>query len=150
MTLRQFTISDFEEVADMHYAFITEVFSDKRKISPKYFFYKEVQSWIANKKHIVLACKDKKIVGYSMSYIDEFNGLTEPIYTCEVAYVKPEHRKSRAAYMLYKNGYNVGMELGMNINTSGRVVNGVSSMMKKHFNLEEQFINFEGVNDGKK
>ena len=148
MHLREFTLDDFEEVVGMYYDFTYDLFADKREISPKYFFYKQVINWVNDKKHIILACKDSEIVGFSMSYIDEFNGLTRPIYTCEIAYVKPSHRKTRAAYMLYKNGYNMGKELGLNIHTNGRVSNGVAKMMKKHFELEEQFINFEGVHNG--
>ena len=83
-----------------------------------------------------------------MCYIDEFGGLTEAIYNCEYAYVKPEFRKTKAAYLLYHNAYNYSKELGLNVVTNGRVENGVSKMMKKHFDLQQQFINFERVNNG--
>lgn len=146
--LREITLEDYEEVVKMYFDFTTEVFSDKRKISPIYFFYKEVTNWINSNKHIILAYEGNKVLGFSFSYVDNFNGLTEDIYNCEIAYVKPEYRKTRAAYLLYKNGYNMSIELGLNIHTNGRVCNGVSDMIKKHFNLEEQFINFEGVYNG--
>ena len=148
MLLRKFNLDDFEEVVNMYYEFTKEVFGSTRTISPKYFFYKKVMDWINSGKHIILACKDDIVVGFTMCYVDEFDGLTSKIYTCEIAYVKPEYRKTRAAYMLYKNGYNMAKELGLNINTSGRVENGVSNLMKKHFNLKEKFVNFEGVNNG--
>ena len=150
MKIRTFVLDDYEEVVKMYFDFTTEVFSNRRTISPIYFFYKEITRWINSDKHIILACEDDKILGFSMSYVDSFNGLTQSIYNCEIAYVKPTYRKTRAAYMLYKNGYNMSKELGLNIHTNGRISNGVSKMMKKHFDLEEQFINFEGVNNGKR
>lgn len=148
MNIRKMNIDDYEEVVDMFYSFITEVFSDKRKISPKYFYYKEVMSWINLNKDVIIAYKDSTIVGFSMCYLDEFNGLTERVYTCEYAYVKPEYRNSRAAYMLYNNAYSYGKEKGLNIVTNGRIQNGVSNMMAKHFDLKEQFINYEGISNG--
>lgn len=143
MKLKEFKLNDYEDLVNMFYDFIVEVFAEDRDIAPKYFCYKEVMSWINNKKHIVLVGNDKETVGFSLSYIDEFNGLTNPIYTCEYAFVKPKYRKSRAAYLLYNNGSNVAKELNLNLVSNGRVENGVSNMMEKHFNLESKFINFE-------
>lgn len=143
MKLREFNLGDYEEVVNMYYEFTIEVFGDKRKISPKYFFYKSVIEWINSNKHIIVVCKDNEICGFSMSYIDECNGLTEPVYNCETCYIKQEFRNTRAAYLLYNNGYSVANDLRLNLLTNGRIRNGVSNMMKKHFDLEEQFINFE-------
>lgn len=149
MELRAFKLDDYEEVVDMLYSFMIEVFSEDRKISPKYFYYRQIQSWINQKKHIVLAVnKDNTIVGFSCCYIDEFDYLTESVYNCEYAYVKPEYRKTRAAYMLYKNGSSTAKELGLNLVSNGRIENGVDNMMEKHFNLQRKFTNFEGKYNG--
>lgn len=141
-------MNDFEEVVNMYYEFIKEVFGAKRKVSPKYFFYKEVMHWVNNKRDILLVVKGEDICGFSMCYLDSFNNLTEPVYNAECAYVKPEYRKTRAAYILFKNGYNYAKEKNLNLVTNGRIENGVADMMKKHFKLEEQFINFERINNG--
>ena len=147
MKLRKFNLNDYEEVVSMHHSFISEVFED-RKINPKYFFHKEVMSWINDSKDIVVAYKDETIVGYTMCYLDQFNGLTEPVYTAEICYVKPEYRKTKAAYLLYKNGYNYSIELGVPIVVSARVESGVDVMIEKHFNLEKEFITYKGVYNG--
>lgn len=148
MRIRRMEIGDFEEVVDMYYNFCKEVFGAKRKIAPKYFYYQMVTDWINSGKDIIIAYdKDCKTYGFSMCYKDVFNYLTEPVYTCEVAYVKPEYRNTRAAYMLFKNGYSYAKEQGLNIVVSGRVSNGVDKIIDKHFNLDKQTISFEGVNN---
>lgn len=144
ITLRRFTLDDYEELVDMHYSFVKEVF-DHRKISPKYFFYKEVIHWINSSRDIILACRDETIVGYTMAYIDEFGGLTEAVYNAEAAYVKPEHRKSKAGYLLFNNAYNYAKEIGLRVITNGKIDNGVSDMMSKHFNIEPRAINYERI-----
>jgi len=148
MIIREITLNDYEEVATMYHRFITEVFSEDRKISLIYFCYKMVIDWINDKKHIVVAEKNGVICGFSLCFVDDFNGLTEPIYNCDIAYVKPEYRKTRAAYLLYHNAYNIAKELGLNIHSQGRIENGVKDMMIKHFNLKEKFTVLEGVNNG--
>lgn len=144
MKLIPFSLEFYEDIVDMYYGFIVEVFGNNRKVSPKYFFYKEVQNWINQKKHIVIATNGVDVCGFSMCYIDEFNQLTEPVYNAEVCYVKPSYRNTRAAYLLYNNGYAKSKDLGLNIVTNGRVANGADKLTNKHFNLEQQFINFEG------
>jgi phage regulator Rha-like protein len=144
MEIRRFTLDDYEDVVGMHYDFIKEVFSD-RVISPKYFFYKEVGSWINDSKNIIVAYKGKTIVGYTLAYVDQFNGLTSPVYNAEIAYIKPEYRNSKAAYLLFKNTSDYAKEQNMTLITNGRIENGTASIMKKHFNLKEKLISFEGV-----
>lgn len=145
MKLRQITLDDYEEVVNMYYNFMIEVFGNKRQISPKYFYYKQVIDWINSNKHIIVAYNDKEICGFSLCYIDNMNGLTEDIYNAEVCYVKPEYRNTRASYMLYHNGSNMAKDLGLNLYVNGRIDNGVSKMIEKHFNLESTFINYERI-----
>lgn len=145
MTLRKFGLSDYEETVEMLYAFYKEVYSH-RKISPKYFYYQAVTHWINTKKDIVLvANKDNTIVGFSMCHIDDNGCLTEQTYCGEIAYVKPEYRKTRAAYLLYKNAVEYASEKGLTWVSSSRVENGVSDMVKKHFDCKEMFISLEGI-----
>lgn len=136
-------LDDYEEVVGMYYCLVKELFGDKREISPKYFFYKQVQNWINSGNDIVVSYSDNCVTGFSMCFKEEFFGLTEPYYNCEYCYVKPEYRKTRAAYILYNNAYEYSKELGMNIVASGRVNNGVDKMIGKHFDLDKRFITFE-------
>ena len=148
MKLRQFTLDDYEEIVNMYYEFNKEIFSSNRNISPKYFYYKQVIDWINSNKHIIIAENKGIIYGFSMCFIDEFNGLTNPIYNCEICYIKPEYRKTKAGYMLYNNGESMANELGLNILANGRVENGVDKMIEKHFNLQSMFINYERKYNG--
>ena len=148
MKLRQFTLDDYEEIVNMYYEFNKEIFSSNRSISPKYFYYKQVIDWINSNKHIIIAENKGIIYGLSMCFIDEFNGLTNPIYICEICYIKPEYRKTKAGYMLYNNGESMANELGLNILANGRVENGVDKMIEKHFNLQSMFINYERKYNG--
>jgi hypothetical protein len=70
MTLLSFRLEFYEDVVDMFYDFTTEIFGDKRKINSKYFFYRQVDKWIEDKRHIVLAVDNEDIVGFSMCYKD--------------------------------------------------------------------------------
>jgi len=143
MRLIPFSLEFYEDLVDMHHKFVMEVFGDKRRISPKYFFYKEVQKWIQEGHEIVLVVNDSEVAGYTMSYIDDYNGLTEPVYNGEIAYVKPEYRKTRAGYLLYNNVSQRAKDLNLNIMANGRVENMVDKMIEKHFSAEKTFITFE-------
>lgn len=148
MMLRPFFLSDYEAVVDMYYDFTREVFTE-RKIGYKYFFYKTVQEWIKKGNDIVLVTTDDgEIVGFSMAFYDDFGGLTEPFYNGEIAYVKPEYRKSKAAYLLYNNVVEVAKERNLLIVANGRVENGIDKMIKKHYKATPMFINFERKPNG--
>lgn len=147
MILSKFTLDDYEDVVDMFYMFINDVFNN-RKINAKYFFYKEVEYWIKNGYHIILAKnRDGINVGFTMCRIDNLSNLTEDVYVCDYCYVKEDYRNTRASYMLYKNGYNYAIENNLQLVVSGRINNGVSNMIEKHFNLKEKFKLYEGVNN---
>ena len=141
-TLRRMLLPDFEEVVDMYYNFTSDVYPE-RSIGERYFFYKEVMSWINNKRDVIIVEKDGTIVGFSLSYVDYNNGLTNPFYNGVIAYVKPEYRKTRAAYLLYKNMSDYAHENGLTVTANGLVTNGVSKMIGKHFECKEMFVNFE-------
>jgi GNAT superfamily N-acetyltransferase len=147
--LRKFQLDDYEVVVDMLYNFYIEVYGDMRKIGSKYFFYKEVAEWINSGKDIVIAEQDCDIAGFTLAYINDFGGMTEPVYYGEIAFVYPEYRKGRAAYMLYKNVVQYAQEIGLNLFSNGRVENKVSDMIEKHFNPKKMFINYERTKHGK-
>jgi hypothetical protein len=142
--LSKFQLSDYEQVVNMYYEFTKEVYPN-RKIGERYFFYKVVQKWINDGADIVIATEGVIPIGFSVCYKDEFGGLTESIYQCDIAYVKPHKRKSRAAYLLFNNGYEYAKQLGLKVSTSGRTSSKVDKMMMKHFNLTQTFTTLEGV-----
>ena len=145
MRLRKFTIKDYEVLVDMFYNFTCEIYSN-RAIGTKYAFYKLVDSWIEKKHDIVFAVNNSEdIVGFTVAYIDHNNGITEPVYLGDIAYVKPEYRKTRASYMLYKNVYEYSKELNMKIVSNSRIENGIDKMVQKHFNAIPKYIMMEGV-----
>jgi GNAT superfamily N-acetyltransferase len=128
----------------MFYNFTREIFGDKRRVNPKYFFHKEVQRWIEEGKDIVLAISDNgDVVGYSMAFVDKNQFLTEAVYNGEMAYVYPEYRKTRAAFMLYKNVVEYAKEQNLNLVANGRVENGVDAMIEKHFDCNKTFVSYE-------
>lgn len=143
MILRKFRLDDYEELVDMFYEFTSEVYSN-RKIGSKYFFYRAVQEWINDKKDIVVAVNNDTIVGFTLAYVDDLRGITEPVYQGDICYVREEYRNTRAAYMLYKNVYNYGKELGLIINSNGRISNGIDKMVMKHFKASAKFTIMEG------
>ena len=142
MILRKFTLSDYEEIVDMYYDFIKEVYST-RKIGSKYFFYRKINEFISDKCDIVIAEKDGIISGFTVSKIDDMGGITEPVYDGMIAYIKPKFRKGRTAYMLYNNVSEYAKELGIPLVSNSRIENGVNKMIKKHFNVQEKYIMFE-------
>ena len=143
MTLVPFRLEFYEELVDMFYKFTIELYGDKRRIGAKYFFYKTVNSWIEDGKDIIL-CLDGYIpVGFSVAYIDDYKGLTEPIYFGDICYIKEEYRKTRAGYKLYNNVVNVAKDLGLNIVANGRIENGIDKMIEKHFKPTKTFNTYE-------
>lgn len=143
MTIRKFQVDDFEELVEMYYNFICEVHHN-RKIGAKYFFYRKVMEWINKGLDIILADDNGKLAGFTLAYIDDMKGITEPVYQGDMCYVKPEYRKGRAAYMLYKNVYNYGKEQGLLVTSNGRIENGIDQMVIKHFNAKPTFQIIEG------
>ncbi len=142
MKLYNFTLPDYEELVDMYYEFTKDVYSE-RTMGERYFFHKEITSWIANRRDVVIAKKDGTIVGFTMGYADDNSGLTNRVYNGVIAYVKPEYRKTRAAYMLYMNVSERAKDLELTLMANGLVTNGVSDMIEKHFDCKEMFMNFE-------
>lgn len=139
--LREFTLDDYEELVDMFYEFYKE--TSIKTIYPKYFYYKDVISWIAKNKKIVLAVKGNMIIGFNTFYYTENNGLTEPYIFGEYCYVKPEYRNSRAAYLLYNNCVQYAAEHHLPMTAMGRIENGGDSIIKKHFKAMPTYITFE-------
>ena len=143
MKIRKFSIKDYEEVVNMHYEFCKEVYPN-RAIGAKYAFYLLIDKWITSNCDIVVAYNKDEICGFSMCFVNNMDGLTEPVYQAEIAYIKPQHRKGRAAYLLYNNAYQYAKEQELKIVTLSRTINKVDEMVNKHFNLNKTYIMYEG------
>ena len=142
MKLRRFSLNDYEELVDMYYEFAKEVYME-RKIGMRYSFYKSVDSWINEDRDIIVAYNGSELCGFTESYIDNNNGITEPVYMGEIAYTKPKYRKGRASYMLYNNVVEYAKQLGMTLVSFSRVENGVDKMVNKHFSPVKTYQQFE-------
>jgi hypothetical protein len=147
MRLFDFMLEDYEELVDMYYEFNREVYPD-RLIGHRYFYYKTIMEWIHSNKDVIIVKKNGTIVGFSMSFVNDNGGLTETVYSGEMAYVKPEYRKTRAAYLLYRNVSEVAIEKKLTLVANGLATNGVSDMIRKHFDCKEMFTNFERTYNG--
>lgn len=143
MTLEKFSLKYYEQLVSMYYRFTVEVYPD-RKIGYMYSFYRAVNEWIEKKHDIVLAIKDGYAVGFTVCFVNDMGGITEPVYVAEFAYVEPEYRNTRAGYLLYKNAYNYSKDINMKIVSMSRIENGVDKMVLKHFDVKPKYIMVEG------
>ena len=141
-SLRQFELDDFPELVSMFKELTREIYPN-RKIGADYFFYRSVLGWVQADKHIIIALKGEDIIGFSLCHI-ETSGITEPIYLGECAYVKPEYRRSKAAYLLYKNGSDKASELGLTLFSNAFIggLNHVDKIQEK-FGMKPMFIGYE-------
>lgn len=139
--IRPFNQLDYEEVVNMYYDFNTEIYPN-RIIGMKIRYYEKVLEWIKNKVHIVVSHKDDIITGFSMCYVDT-SGLTEPMYQCDICYVKPEFRKGRSAYLLYNNAVSFAKDNNIGIVSEARIENGTDEMCIKHFDMKPTYLRIE-------
>jgi hypothetical protein len=100
--VREYKESDFEEVVQMYYNMIIEVYPH-REFKAKQFFYNNVIRWIDSNYDIIVTSKDDIITGFALCYFDNMGGICEDYYQGECIYVKPEYRKGRSAYLMYKS-----------------------------------------------
>jgi len=65
------------------------------------------------KRDVVLCVNEKdEITGFSLGYVDD-PGFIKPYYYGDIAYVKPQFRKGRTAYLLYNNVVDYADQLGL-------------------------------------
>ena len=112
MKLRPATINDYLELVEM-YKELTKIVYQGFEIGEDIFMHGTVQKWYLENRDIVICeTKDGKIAGFTMGYREDI-GIIKPYYFADVAYVKPEHRKTRAAYLLYNNIVSYADQLGL-------------------------------------
>lgn len=101
--IRPAELSEFEELVKM-YMDLIKVLYKGFNIKDSAYFYRIVIGWFETQKDIVV-CVDKsngEIAGFTLGYIDDI-GIVDPYYNGDIAYVKPEYRKTRVAFLLYQN-----------------------------------------------
>lgn len=100
--IRSAKVSDYEEIVLMYIELIKVLYSGFN-IKENAYFYRIVIGWFENNKDIVICETDTgEIAGFTLGFIEDI-GIVDPYYNGDIAYVKPEFRKTRVAYLLYKN-----------------------------------------------
>lgn len=123
MKLRPAKLIDFTEIVSMYKALIEAVYEDM-KTGEDIFFYGVVIDWYKSGKDLtVCESKDGEIVGFTLAYLEDI-AVVEPYYYGDIAYIKPEFRKTRAAYLMYNNVVNYGQSLGLKVQAKAYVGGG--------------------------
>ena len=120
MKLRNATVADHDVLVEMFSDLITTIYKGF-KIGQPFFFHRTVIAWFEKNNDVIICEKDDgTVVGFSMGYVDDI-GFIEAYYKGEIAYVKPEFRKTRCAYLLYNNLANYAKQQGFHIISSAYV-----------------------------
>ena len=104
-------MADYPEIVAMFKELIIAVY-EGFEIGEDIFFHGTVQSWYKDNKDMVVCEKDGTITGFSLGYVEDI-GIVKPYYFGDLAYVKPEFRKGRSAYLLYNNVVDYADGLGL-------------------------------------
>lgn len=130
MKLRPAEMKDYTELVTMYKDLCSIVYHDM-KLGDDIVFYATVVEWFKGTRDIVIAETDKgEIAGFTLAFIENIM-IVEPYYFCDIAYVKPEFRKTRAAYMLYHNCVKYAKELGLRAHAKAFIGNGNKDQVDK-------------------
>lgn len=114
MNLRVATTDDYLELVGMYRELLAVTYEDMQ-LGKDIFMYGAVIEWFKQNKDIVICEKEDGIItGFTVAYLQD-TGVVEPYYYGDIAYVKPEFRKGRSAYLLYNNGVNYAKKEGLPI-----------------------------------
>ena len=102
MKLRPAYTKDINEIVAMYKDLISIVYPS-RKLGSDYHFYKVVISWIDHGHNIFIVEHENIAVGFYLAYVDNMNGLTEPVYYVQELFIKEDFRKTKAFYMMLEN-----------------------------------------------
>lgn len=123
MKLRPAQLSDYTELVEM-YKELSKAVYQGMKIGEDIFFYGVVVDWFKTQKDVVICeTEDGEIAGFTLAYIEDL-GIIEPYYYGDIAYVKPQYRKTKAAYKLYHNVVNYGKKQGLKVQAKAYVGGG--------------------------
>ena len=130
VTIRAFKDTDFEEVVDMYYKLVHDVYPH-RTFKAKAYFYKNVLNWIEWNYDIIITEDNGVVSGFAMCYVDSMGGICEDYYEGECIYVKPKYRKGRSAYLMYHTNMNYAEKMGYILSTSASDVTESSHISAK-------------------
>ena len=128
--IRAYEESDFEEVVEMYYNMVLEVYPH-RQFKSKQHFYANVINWITWNYDIMITVKDDIITGFNMCYVDSMGGICEDYYQGECIYIKPEYRKTRSAYLLYTASIIYAKKMGYILSTNASDITESSHISNK-------------------
>lgn len=145
MTTRRAVIEEYEQVVDMFVTLINDVYPQRIK-RERIFFYKSVLNWVNSGCDIMVAVADGgELAGFSLCYIKD-EGIYDPYYYGDIAYVKPSFRNSKAAYLLYKSGSDMAQELHLPLVAKAYIGNGGRNrvgQIQEKFGMKPQFVEYE-------
>lgn len=123
MKIRIATIDDYNELVEMYKNLLEIIYTDMQ-IGKDIFIHGAVQNWFRSNYDIIICEKDDgTTTGFSVAYVQDV-GIIEPYYMGELAYVKPEFRNGRTAYLLYTNVLKYADNQGLPVVAKAFVGNG--------------------------
>ena len=138
MEIRKANYDDYEELVEMYYALIHDVYPERKK-APKMYFFQQVINWFQPYFHIRIATKNDTIMGFTLCSFDNSNGVTETIYHADISYIKPEYRKTRAAFLLYMDIVHWAIDNNYVLQTASIPETGADKLIAKRFNSKLRF-----------
>ncbi len=100
MTIRIATLDDYEEICEM-YRELLYITYEGMEIGKKIHTDQCVYAWfMANRDINVTVSEDGEITGFTVAFIQNLM-VVESYYYGDLAFVKEDFRRSRAAYLLY-------------------------------------------------
>jgi len=130
MNIEKANIEDYQIIVKMFYNFTKEVYKTMT-LGPKATFHKLVLGWYAKGIDIHVVKQNNKIIGFTMCYVDTFAGILNPVYRCEVTYVKPKFRKTRACYILMTEVIKRAESVGLKVHSKASTYNNTENLHKR-------------------
>lgn len=120
---------DLVSIHELYIRFLEEVWPDRTIYSDGALAI--VEAWLASKVDILVAEKDKKIVGFFLGYVDNNNGSLSPMYRAEALYVLPEYRLTRLSYEMFRLPITIARPYGLPIISNASVITNSSNLYEK-------------------
>ena len=144
MSIRQIDINTSEDVIKeitlMYMSLIKIVYPD-RIHSAETVYKGIVLRWLVQQQRVSIIEKENEIIGFSVIGWHNVGGATDWYLDAEISFVKEEYRKSRAAYIMYKDGIDYAISEGLGIMSTSNPDS--SPIIQKRYNSKHLFNHFE-------
>lgn len=127
--IRKAKDTDLVSIHKLYIKFLEEVWPSRTIYSDATLA--TVEAWLSSKVDILVAERDKKIVGFFLGYVDTNNGTLSPMYRAEALYVLPEYRLTRLSYEMFRLPINIARPYGLPIISNASVITNSSSLYEK-------------------